>query len=208
MKAPERPLIIGITGNIASGKSTFCARLIELGMAVHKADDIARQVLNSREAIDILTRHWGDGIINNGYPDAGRIAEIVFNSPEDLSFLNSVIHPRTLIRMQEIVSACTEPLVAFEVPLLFEANIEACFDFIVLITSPTPKRLERLVQRGEANHETAMRKISSQMPQDSKIPRSDLVIDNAGDINALISAADSFAMQALDIYPRAVVPFA
>lgn len=202
-----RPVIIGITGNIASGKSAFCNRLQELGHQVHRADIIARIVLESGEVVSALTARWGEQILNNGLPNPTEIAKIVFDNPDELMYLNSVVHPGTLAIMQEIVHNSDDFSVVFEVPLLFEAGIQDRFDYIVLIASPIELRLERIQKRNGLTKDSANRRICSQIPEEEKIPRCDLVIRNTGDIQELIDAADHFSNALSSIKQRETKPF-
>ncbi len=205
---PRRPLVIGITGNIASGKSTFCHHLDDLGLRVHYADSIAKEVLSKADVTAKLISRWGEKIMRAGKPDHAAIASIVFADPDERSFLNSLVHPETLKQMQKLVSRCHQPSIIFEVPLLFEADIQDCFDFIVLVTCPADLRLHRIIQRDGGSAEQAKAKIVSQMPEENKIPRSDLLIRNTGDPSALYVQAERFAASLPAIRYRVIRPFA
>jgi len=181
----KRPLLIGVTGNIGSGKSSFCKFLEELGLMVFYADQIARQVLEQAEVLNSLIRRWGPEVAERGLPVSQRIAEQVFGKPEELAFLNTLVHPGTLRRMRDLVDQSSSPVLVFEVPLLFEAGLQDCFDYLVLISASAALRTERLKKRDNESSEQINRRLSSQMPDSDKAPLCDLLIVNEGSISHL-----------------------
>jgi len=181
----KRPLLIGVTGNIGSGKSSFCKFLEELGLMVFYADPIARQVLEQAEVLNSLIRRWGPEVAERGLPVSQRIAEQVFGKPEELAFLNTLVHPGTLRRMRDLVDQSSSPVLVFEVPLLFEAGLQDCFDYLVLISASAALRTERLKKRDNESSEQINRRLSSQMPDSDKAPLCDLLIVNEGSISHL-----------------------
>jgi len=181
----KRALLIGVTGNIGSGKSSFCKFLEERGLMVFYADQIARQVLEQAEVLNSLIRRWGPEVAERGLPVSQRIAEQVFGKPEELAFLNTLVHPGTLRRMRDLVDQSSSPVLVFEVPLLFEAGLQDCFDYLVLISASAALRTERLKKRDNESSEQINRRLSSQMPDSDKAPLCDLLIVNEGSISHL-----------------------
>jgi dephospho-CoA kinase len=160
---------------------------------IHSADQIAREILHTQDVTAKLSSRWGDSAITDGKLDHRKIASIVFEAPEELKFLNSIVHPGTIKRIWDLILGCQEDHILFEVPLMFEANLEGMFDYIILISCPEEIRLKRLLQRDGGDTKLAMRKIASQMPEEKKIPRCDLVIHNTGDKNELLDRAKEFS---------------
>lgn len=204
----KRPLLIGVTGNIGSGKSSFCAYLEELGLKIWYADIIAKEVLGQADILEALILRWGKGVASNGVPVPERIAERVFANPEELAFLNSLVHPGTLKRMQFLVETGTSPVLVFEVPLLFEAGLEDCFDYLVLISATPQLRSTRLQKRDRESAEQIQRRLASQLPDAEKASRSDLVINNEGSLSDLRKHALQLAGRISTLGQRNVRSFA
>ncbi|HQM79812.1 MAG TPA: dephospho-CoA kinase [Candidatus Syntrophosphaera sp.] len=203
----SQPLLIGITGNIGSGKTAFCKLLEEQGLKVIYADDIAQQKLNEPDALRMLIKRWGKGIIKNGKPQRDKIAEIVFNNKSELDFLNSIVHPKTLSALQQIVDNSSDKYLFFEIPLLFEAGLEQCFDYIILVRAPREIRINRLLQKGKETRQQIEARINAQIDDQDKIPLCDLVIDNSGDLNELKNQLDSLLTKLKEIKPKEKIPF-
>lgn len=203
----SQPILIGITGNIGSGKTTFCNLLEEKGFKVIYADEIAQQQLNQPDTLKTLIKRWGKGIVKNGQPQRDKIAEIVFNNKSELDFLNSIVHPKTLSALQQIVDNSTEKYLFFEIPLLFEAGLELCFDYIILIRAPREVRINRLLQKGKETREQIEARINAQIDDQDKIPLCDLVIDNSKDFIELNNQLNSLLSTLKDIKPKEKIPF-
>jgi dephospho-CoA kinase len=203
----SQPILIGITGNIGSGKTTFCNLLEEHGFKVIYADEIAQQQLNQPDTLKTLIKRWGKGIVKNGQPQRDKIAEIVFNNKSELDFLNSIVHPKTLSALQQIVDNSTEKYLFFEIPLLFEAGLELCFDYIILIRAPREVSINRLLQKGKETREQIEARINAQIDDQDKIPLCDLVIDNSKDLIELNNQLNSLLSTLKDIKPKEKIPF-
>jgi dephospho-CoA kinase len=188
MQPSNRPLIIGITGNIGSGKSSFCRYLECFGKSVIYTDKLANKHLDDEAVISELVLKYGDSIIvkDTARPGINKatLADIVFNDKQNRLHLNSLLHPLVLADMQALVVKSSSKVLVFEVPLLFEANLSECFDFIVLITAPPDLRVQRIIERGLTPSEARAR-IDSQMDDSYKITKSDIVVENCYDITLL-----------------------
>lgn len=182
-------LTIAITGNIGSGKSTFCGYLQELGETVYYADSIAHELTPSIK--DLLIARWGRDIWLNGSPDRKQIASIVFNSASELQFLNSALHPLVVKRIQELIHTAKQERVFFEIPLLFEAGIEDLFDRTVLVSSSMELTLERLKLRNRDSYENQIKRLDAQIPDSRKAEMVDYLIINDGNLEALRLAAQN-----------------
>jgi len=197
MPPVDRPLLIGVTGNIGSGKSAFCRLLQTFGLVVISADEVANNCLQLPEVCDALLSRYSESILEEnslsgqGLINRKKLAEKVFGLPEETAFLNSLIHPLVLQEFDRIAQTSSEAFLVYEVPLLFEAKLQACFDFMVLVYTPLDLRLERLEARGEAYGDVLKRQ-SHQIPDEAKLDKVDQVISNHLDMNSLREAARLF----------------
>jgi dephospho-CoA kinase len=191
---------IGLTGNIASGKSEIARMLADRGATVIDADQLAREAVEpDTQALKDIIKRWGKDVLNeDGSLDRAALRQIVFADQSELDALNRIVHPGvTRLRDREIALARErgDPIVICVIPLLFERNIVDEFDAIVLVDAPRPLRLERLVATRGMEATDAMNMIASQMPAELKRARADYVIENSGslqdlerDVNALWSS--------------------
>ena len=183
-------LLVGLTGNIASGKSTVARMLAERGATIIDADQLARQVVEpGTPALDAISARWGADVLGpTGELDRAALRGVVFNDPEQLDALNGIVHPDVERRREAAVAEARERgdrIVVCDIPLLFEKKMVDRFDLVVLVDAPRPVRLERVVgERGVPTAE-AMAMIAAQMPSELKRARADHVIINAGSLDEL-----------------------
>jgi dephospho-CoA kinase len=203
----SEPIRIGITGNIGSGKSTLCQMLMDKGYRVVFADQIAQEQLETPDSIKQITRRWGREVLRGGKPDRKKIASIVFNRKSELDFLNSVVHPKTLSELQNISESISERYLFFEIPLLFEAGLQRCFDFIVLIKADRDKRLTRLLKSGKENPEQIQARMNTQISDSEKIPLCDMVIANNGTLRTLEKQLENLILRLDSIKKKDTMPF-
>ncbi len=207
MPQDNRPLIIGITGNIGSGKSSVSALIREKGYRVISADEIAKNKLESPEAMLSLMARWGADVVIDGKPDRARIASIVFNNPDELSFLNALIHPLVLRDFAIEVDSSTDDIIFFEVPLLFEAKLNACFDYIILVTASPQLRFKRLMQRDSLDREDIQKRIDSQIDDSQKLKQVDIIIDNNSTLEQLRLCTERSITQLQSLPHKKTIPF-
>jgi dephospho-CoA kinase len=198
---PSRQAIAGLTGGIASGKSTVAAMLAEAGARIVDADRIAHQVvLKGLPAWQDIVEHFGKGILDrDGQIDREALGAIVFNDAEAKEALNGIVHPRVFETMtQEIkLLAETHPgdLVIMDVPLLIESGLHESLPIVILVYIPQMLQKERLMRRDGLNAADAAARIRAQMPIDAKRAHAHYVVDNSGDL-------DATRRQVLDIYQK------
>lgn len=184
MQQSNRPLLIGITGSIGSGKTTVC-KLIEKKYTVIYADDIAHQILQQSDVINNLVARWGHVILNHNQLDRKVIAEKVFGNQPELEYLNNLVHPEVLRAMQDIVNNSKGKVLFFEVPLLFEANLQTCFDYIIMVRTSLETMFNRVAKRDNLSNDDVRKRLAEQMDDNIKAQTSDYIIDNESSINDL-----------------------
>jgi dephospho-CoA kinase len=187
---PDRPFQVGLTGNVASGKSTVARLWADAGVPVVSADELARRVVEpGTEGLAEVVRIFGDAVLTDeGELDRPGLRATVFADPEARARLEAVLHPRiAALRSAWVAERATEGhrLVVSEIPLLFEAGLEDQVDRIVLVDAPQGERLRRMVEgRGLAADE-ARAILDAQMDPAEKRPRAHHVVDNDGTLEAL-----------------------
>jgi dephospho-CoA kinase len=183
-------LLIGLTGNIASGKSTVAQLFSERGATIIDADVLARRAVEKgTHAFDAIVRRWGTSVLApDGHLDRAALRRTVFGNAAELEALNDIVHPEVeLLRQKRIDEAAArgDRIVVCDIPLLFEKKMVDRFDRLVLVDAPRPLRLERLVMDRGLRETEAMDMIAAQMPAELKRARADFVIDNASTLAAL-----------------------
>ena len=189
-------LLIGLTGNIASGKSQVAKMLAERGATLIDADELAREAVEPEtQAMRDIVKRWGKDVLkDDGTLDRAALRQIVFADQNELDALNRIVHPGvTRLRDREIAIAKErgDQIVVCVIPLLFERNLVEEFDAIVLVDAPRPLRLERMVATRGIEETDAMNMIASQMPAELKRARADYVIENTGSLGDLERDVDA-----------------
>ncbi len=181
-------LIVGLTGGIASGKSTIARALREEpGIAVVDADRIAWETYRpGTEVYKKLVERFGEGIVNDqGEIDRKKLGAIVFRDPEARRSLNDIVHPAVLSKLREIArrerARGTRVLVVEAALLLESPHVDrSFFDYYVLVAVDLEEQLRRLMERDGLPREEALRRVQAQTPQDEKLPRADFVLWSRG----------------------------
>lgn len=181
--------IIGLTGGIASGKSTVSGILKNLGAQVIDADQLAREVVQpGSPALKEIAAVFGSSVLNDdGGLNREVLGKIVFNNSEARQKLNDIMHNRICELVQEAIVQLEREgynMVVLDVPLLFEAGWDAQVNEIWVVAVPLAVQIDRLMQRNRLTREEALARISSQMDLKSKIERADVVIDNRASMEA------------------------
>ncbi len=178
------PLKIGLTGGIAAGKSEALAAFERLGAATISSDALVHELLDSEPLLGRLTERWGDEIAPDGIVDRGRVGEIVFAQPEELTWLESQIHPLVGVRIGGWLASLPEDteVAVVEVPLLFESDMEGVFDTTVAVIASDPIRRARAEARG---HALVGEREARQLAQGEKASRAEHVVENEGTIEDL-----------------------
>jgi dephospho-CoA kinase len=192
---PEpRVLTVGLTGNVASGKTTVARVWQEFGATVVDADRLARRAVEpGTPGLARIVAEWGPGVLApDGTLDRAAVREIVFRDPEARARLEAIVHPEVArFRDLELRAAQGrgERLVVADIPLLFEVGAEGDFDVVVLVDAPEEHRLQRMVRDRGLEQDAARRMIAAQMPSERKRDRAHVVIDNTGSLEELEARA-------------------
>lgn len=183
--------ILGLTGGIASGKSTVSNTFKELDVPVVDADEVSREVvLPGTKGLKQVKEAFGEVIVNeDGGLDRKQLGTIIFNSPEKRNQLNEILHPLIINRMMELSDDLIKdnhPLIVLDIPLLYEINFENKMDGVMVVHVSRTTQLERLIKRDGIEKNEAERKIESQMSLDKKAKKADFIIHNDGSVEETI----------------------
>jgi dephospho-CoA kinase len=183
-------LLVGLTGNIAAGKTTVAQLLSERGATIIDADVLARRAVDvGTPAFQKIVARWGPGVLSaDGRLDRAALRRTVFSDHQQLEALNAIVHPEVERFRGQLVQQARERgdrIVVCDIPLLFEANRADDFDRVILVDAPRPLRLERLTGDRGLSETEAMAMIAAQMPAELKRARADFTIDNDGGITQL-----------------------
>ncbi|MCP4295795.1 MAG: dephospho-CoA kinase [Proteobacteria bacterium] len=183
-------LLVGLTGNIGSGKSTVSAMFEKLGAKVLDADKMARDVVApGQKAYQDILNHFGEAILCQDLTiKRKKLADIVFKNKTELAFLNRVTHREiSLLRgieLQNIYEIQPKSLVINDIPLIFESKLEKKFQAIIVISIDKSLQISRLQQLRGLEIEDIEARINNQISQDLKIEKADWVISNNGNLEA------------------------
>ncbi len=178
--------LIGLSGSIATGKTTVATMFKELGCYIIDADQLAHEALkidNIRE--EILSR-FGDVLSSNGNIDRKKLGNIVLKNKGKLAVLENIIHPTVEVirnrKLEAIKKKHPDAIVIYETPLLFEKSLEHIFCCTVVVYTNRHTQIKRLMKRNGFSEEEALQRILLQMPIEEKIRRADFVIDNSNSL--------------------------
>ncbi|MBE3594107.1 MAG: dephospho-CoA kinase [Candidatus Carbobacillus altaicus] len=183
-------MIIGLTGGIATGKSTVSRLLQKRGFPVIDADQVARDVVRpGEEALAEIVRVFGEDMLKeDGTLDRKRLGVRIFEDDEARKTLEAILHPRIRARMleaiQKIETISPYPVIV-DVPLLFETGWDRLTDANIVVFAPPDVQKKRLMARDQLSEKEAYERIQAQWPLEEKVKRADWVLDNSGDENAL-----------------------
>jgi len=180
---------IAVTGNIGSGKSVFSSFAENNGFIVLKADDISKEILNKdSEVREEIIKAFGKQSFINNKPDIKFLAQKVFSDPVSLNKIESILHPRVIKSINDTIKSLEseKQIVFVESALIYEADMEKMFDYVVLIISERNNRLQRKLNSG-ISEENFNKRESNQIPEDEKRKRADFIFANDGSIDDLHS---------------------
>ncbi|RUL56408.1 dephospho-CoA kinase [Lysinibacillus antri] len=180
-------MIIGLTGSIASGKSTVAKMLKEYNIPIVDADLVARQVVEpGTETLRKIAEAFGADVISeNGEMDRAKVGSIIFHDESKRKVLNDIIHPAIraeMLRQRDEYVTNGEKTVIMDIPLLFESKLQHYVEKILVVSVDEETQLKRLMERNQLSEEDAKARIRSQLPLSVKEQGADAVINNNGTI--------------------------
>ena len=187
--------VIGLTGGIATGKSTFAALLRARGAPVVDADALARAVVEpGTPALSEIVRAFGPDVLRpDGTLDRKRVADRVFADPSARRTLEAITHPavrRAMLTETRRLAGEGHALAFYDTPLLYEVGLDAALDAVVVVWAPAALQRRRLIERDGLSPAAADARLAAQLPVDEKAARADLVVENAGAEAELAGKAD------------------
>ncbi|MFI5322197.1 MAG: dephospho-CoA kinase [Thermodesulfobacteriota bacterium] len=178
--------VIGLTGNIASGKSSVAAMFEGLGARIIDADEIARLVVEPGKPAwnEIIDRFGKDILEPGGTIDRKKLGEIIFNDQEKRMTLNEITHPRIIGKIREVVNEGRKeniPVVIIEAALIVEkGGLRDLIDGLIVVTADEETQIGRLIREKGYSRKEAVSRLSAQMPAREKVKFADYIIDNSG----------------------------
>lgn len=186
-------LIVGLTGGIASGKSSAGRIMAKLGAKIVDADLLARVVVEpGRPAFAAIVERFGERVLaDDGTLDREKLRDIVFKDKRALKDLNKITHPEVfkeiLREIENYKKSDSKELLVLDIPLLYEAGADAIVDVVAVVYVDRETQIERLIERDKFSRSDAENRIDKQMDLEEKKRRADFVIDNCGDFGDLES---------------------
>ena len=181
-------MLIGVTGSLATGKSTVTALLKELGAKVIDADAVVHRQLKDRRSLcyRAICARFGKDILTQGEIDRKKLAKIVFNDPQELKQLEGIIHPITKqviwAKAEAFLKQKKSRVVVLDVPLLFESGWAKDVDAVIVVAAERSAQIARAVRKLHISPLEAEQRIKQQLPLPYKKRRADFVVDNNGNI--------------------------
>lgn len=186
-------LKIAITGGIGSGKSVFSNFLSGNNYPVISVDNVSKEILGSDEEVKAkVKKEFGNESFKNGEINKKFLADKIFSNPQNVIKINSIIHPKVIEKVNILISEKLKrfDLVFAEAALIYEAEMEKYFDYVVLITAEDKLRLKRKVQFDNFTEEQFLKRDENQIPDSEKRKQADFIFENNGSLNDLKLKAD------------------
>jgi dephospho-CoA kinase len=183
MPNQNKPLLIGVTGGIGSGKSTVCRVFSCLGTPVYDADSRARWLMNNNDDLkQKIKKEFGQSSYKNGFLDRTYLAELVFSDPKKLTKLNSLTHPAVAFDFNNWVEKYSDsPYLIKEAALLIESGAYKQLDELILVSAPTETRIKRVLKRDSQRSESQIKEIiEKQLPEPEMAKYAKTIINNNG----------------------------
>lgn len=192
----ETPQIVGLTGGIASGKSTVSAFLKDLGAFVIDADEIARKVVEpGTPGLNAIVQVFGEEILGaDGRLDRPRLGKLIFAEPELRKELNSIVHPEVameMMRSAKTARAAGHEWVIYDAALLVENQVHTAFPELIVVAASPHVQVERMMKRDNFTQEEANQRLKSQLPLEEKVNVATFVIQNDGTLEDTLKQTET-----------------
>lgn len=179
--AAQRKTVLGLTGNIACGKSAVGAMLAALGAEVIDADLVVHEVMRLPEIVAAIAERFGAGVLAaDGQVDRRKLGAVAFADARAMADLEGILYPRAVSQVANMAAASTAPVAVVDAIKLYEAGLAAQCDQVWVVTCPPEQQARRLVASRGLTEQEAWLRIGAQAPQSEKAARADVVIDNGG----------------------------
>lgn len=183
-----KKLKVAVTGGIGSGKSCLCSFYSSLGYPVLSSDAVAKEIMVQNAGVKKqIKKHFGEESYNDGNIDKEYLAKKVFSDPEKTSLINSIVHPAAIKEMELRIKSefIAKDIVFVESALVYEAEIEKNFDFVILVLSDDKEKITRVTKRDNVKAGAVIARINSQIPDEEKKDMVDFVIKNDSTLEEL-----------------------
>lgn len=186
VKNNRKPILVGLTGGIGSGKTTVANYLIKQGFSVYISDVEAKKVMESPQIVSQIATRFGNDVLHQDKTlNREKLASIVFNNPDKLKQLNSIVHPAVKVHFATWRKQHSNSQIVFkEAAILFESGSYKDCDYIISVTAPLETRIERVIARDNTTREKVLQRIKNQISDEERIAKSDFVITNDTSQNA------------------------
>ena len=184
--AKRGPYLIGLTGNIATGKSTVAGMLADLGALIIDADQVVHTVMRpGTPAHAEIVRVFGEqSLADDGAIDRRRLGRRVFQDPAALERLEEIVHPATLRKIDRLIDASSQDVVVIEAIKLFESGLADRCHTVWVTTCRPDQQIDRIVEARDLSRDEARQRVQAQRPQAERAALADVVIDNSGTLSA------------------------
>jgi dephospho-CoA kinase len=170
---------VGITGGIGSGKSTVAKVFEVLGIPVYYADDAGKRLMNEDDNLkQQIKQAFGAAAYKDEQLDRKYLAKIVFNNPAQLAVLNALVHPATIADAEKWMQQQTTPYAIKEAAIIFESGAQQYLDYIIGVSTPTPLRIQRTMQRDGITRDEVIARMDKQLNETIKMRLCDFIITN------------------------------
>lgn len=196
--------IIGITGNIGSGKSSVAKLLVVKGAVLIDADKIARAATTKPEILERIANELSAELVTDGQLNRQKTADLIFNDDEAREKLNNIIHPwvrlESAARIKDLKEQASPPqIILQDIPLLFENGLEQTVDAVIVVFAPIEERIKRVIKRSNLSEEDIRARDAAQQPLIEKLAQADYIIDNTKGTKELEQEVDRVWLELIKV---------
>jgi dephospho-CoA kinase len=176
---PQKKIKVALTGGIGTGKTHISKQFLDMGIPVFYADEETKKLYNSEKVLAFFTEKYRDIVFTNNKLDLSKLAGFIFENAENRKQVEAFIHPLVMQQFEDWTVQQVSNIVMLESAIIFEAGLEKFFDKIMVVDAPIEVRIKRIKERNPHLSEAdIVQRINSQIPQEEKCKRADLVVVN------------------------------